>query len=84
MPCLHPWIGGVSGALHTKDYTMSDEELAYIVPAKAMAMTLIDLLYDNSKKAKEIIEDFKPSFTKESYLNFMDENTDTHVFDYTI
>lgn len=84
MPCLHPWIGGVSGALHTKDYAMSDEELAYIVPAKSMAMTLIDLLYDDSKKAKEIIEDFKPSFTKESYLNFMDENTDTHVFDYTI
>lgn len=83
MPCLHPWVGGVSGALHTKEYEMTDEELAYIVPAKAMAMTLIDLLYDNSKKAKNVIENFNAKFTKEEYLKFMEENTDTHVFDYT-
>lgn len=82
MPCLHPWIGGVSGALHTKDYKMSDEELAYIVPAKAMAMTLIDLLYDGAKHSKDIIANFKPKFSKESYLKFMDDNTNTHVFNY--
>lgn len=82
MPCLHPWIGGVSGALHTKDYEMSDEELAYIVPAKAMAMTLIDLLYDGAKPSKDIIANFKPKFSKESYLKFIDDNTNTYVFNY--
>lgn len=82
MPCLHPWIGGVTGALHTQEYEMTDEELAYIIPAKAMAMTLIDLLYDGGRNAKKVIEEFKPNFTKESYLKFMDENTSNHVFDY--
>ncbi|MGL6104879.1 hypothetical protein [Romboutsia sp.] len=84
MPCIHPWIGGVSGALHTKDYEMSDEGLAYIVPAKAMAMTLIDLLYDDAKVSKDILNDFNPTFSKDTYLEFMDENTNTYVFNYNI
>lgn len=82
IPCIHPWIGGVSGSLHTKDYYISDEELAYIVPAKAMAMTLIDLLVDDAKVAKDVIANFKPTFTKESYLEFMDKNTNTYKYDY--
>ncbi|MEG1312052.1 MAG: amidohydrolase [Romboutsia sp.] len=82
MPCLHPWIGGVSGALHTEEYEMTNEELAYIVPAKAMAMTLIDLLYDEAKLAKDIIEDFDAKFSKKEYLDFMDKHTNTHTFNY--
>ncbi|CEQ18720.1 amidohydrolase [Paraclostridium sordellii] len=82
IPCIHPWIGGVSGSLHTKDYYISDEELAYIIPAKAMAMTIIDLLGDDAKIAKDIVEKFKPTFTKESYLDFMDKNTNTYKYDY--
>ncbi len=82
IPCIHPWIGGVSGSLHTKDYYISDEELAYIVPAKAMAMTLIDLLVDDAKVAKDVIANFKPTFTKESYLEFMDKNTNTYKYNY--
>ncbi|CEK37094.1 amidohydrolase [[Clostridium] sordellii] len=83
IPCIHPWIGGVSGSLHTKDYYISDEELAYIIPAKAMAMTIIDLLGDDAKVAKDIVEKFKPTFTKESYLDFMDKNTNTYKYDYS-
>ncbi|MEG2985720.1 MAG: amidohydrolase [Peptostreptococcaceae bacterium] len=82
IPCIHPWIGGVSGSLHTKDYYISDEDLAYIIPAKAMAMTLIDLLVDDAKIAKDVINNFKPTFTKESYLDFMDKNTNTYKYDY--
>ncbi|CEN79595.1 amidohydrolase [Paraclostridium sordellii] len=82
IPCIHPWIGGVSGSLHTKDYYINDEELAYIIPAKAMAMTIIDLLVDDANVAKDIIEKFKPTFTKESYLDFMDKNTNTYKYDY--
>ncbi|MDU6112881.1 MAG: amidohydrolase [Paeniclostridium sordellii] len=82
IPCIHPWIGGVSGSLHTKDYYINDEELAYIIPAKAMAMTIIDLLGDDAKIAKDIVEKFKPTFTKESYLDFMDKNTNTYKYDY--
>ena len=47
-----------------------------------MAMTLIDLLYDDAKVAKDIIKGYNPKFTKNEYLEFMDENTNTYTFDY--
>lgn len=82
IPCLHLWVGGVTGNLHTKDYEISDEELAYIIPAKAMAMTVIDLLFDNAKLANEVIKNFNPKLSKESYLKFMEENTRIYEYDY--
>ena len=77
MPAIHPMIGGISGALHTRDFTLVDPDLACIVPAKAMAMTIIDLLYDDAKEAKEILSNFKPVMTKEEYLAFQENNDRT-------
>ena len=77
MPAIHPMIGGITGALHTRDFKLVDSDLACIVPAKAMAMTVIDLLYDNAQGAKEILKDFKPLMTKEEYLAFQEQNDRT-------
>ena len=74
MPTLHPMIGGIKGSLHTREFQITDEELAYIVPAKAMAMTVVDLLYDNAKGANDILAGFKPVMTKDEYLEFMESN----------
>jgi len=74
MPTLHPMIGGIKGSLHTREFKITDEELAYIVPAKAMAMTVVDLLFDKAKAANEILADFKPVMTKDEYLEFMESN----------
>ena len=41
-------------------------------PAKVMLMTLVDLLYDGAKEAKEVLANFKPVYTKEEYLAAMD------------
>lgn len=71
MPTLHPMVAGVKGALHTREYEIIDEDLAYIVPAKAMALTVVDLLFDNAKGANNIIANFKPTMTKEEYLEFL-------------
>lgn len=71
MPGLHPFIGGVEGDLHTRSFKTVDPELAYIIPAKAMAMTVIDLLYDGAKTAYGIKDNFKQAMTKEEYLEFM-------------
>ena len=71
MPTLHPMVGGVKGALHTRDFEIVDEDLAYIVPAKSMAMTVVDLLFDGAKEANEILADFEPVMTKEEYLGFL-------------
>jgi len=71
MPVLHPLIGGVRGNIHTRDFHMEDPELAYIVPAKAMAMTIIDLLHEGAGKARGIISGYEPKMTKDTYLQFM-------------
>ena len=82
MPCLHVWSNGITGGLHTEEYNMEDEEKAYILPAKMLALSLIDLLYDDAKEAKDIINKFNPFFTKEQYLNFLDDYVATHNFNY--
>lgn len=74
IPTLHPMFGGVKGALHTRNYSITDEEYAYLTPAKAMALTVIDMLYDNAKIGNEILKNFKPAMTKEEYLAYMESN----------
>ncbi|MCO6555597.1 MAG: amidohydrolase [Gilliamella sp.] len=71
MPVSHPWIGSVRGVLHGKDYTVFDEEMAYIRPAQMMACTIIDLLYDDAKPAQKLMSEYKPLMTKEEYLTFL-------------
>lgn len=70
MPLIHISTGGYTGDAHSRDFTICDKEMAYVMPAKAMAMTVIDLLWDNGKEARAIRESSKPKFTKESYLDF--------------
>lgn len=74
MPTLHPMFGGINGALHTRDFKTVDEEVAILMPAKALALTVVDLLFAQGKKAKEILDNFKPVMTKDEYLAFMESN----------
>lgn len=73
MPAIHPHIGGAEGIGHSENYQIVDPELAYITGAKAMALTVVDLLYDGAAKALEIKKNFKPLYTKESYLKMWEE-----------
>ena len=68
MPVIHPFIGGTDGLLHAPDFHMVDFNAAVILPAKAFAMMLIDLLYDDAKEAKGILANFTPILTKEEYI----------------
>ena len=63
--------GGVEGGLHTRDFKITDPEKAYILPAKAIAMTVVDLLFNEAETAKSVIENFKPLMSKKKYLDFM-------------
>lgn len=49
LPVLQPTISGYTGAVHSCDFRISDPYLAYVVPAKLMAMTVIDLLCSNAR-----------------------------------
>ena len=59
IPCIHGGMGGFSNGFHTKSFCLSDKQMAYIEPAKIMACTIIDLLFDGAYKAKEIKAAFK-------------------------
>lgn len=72
IPIIHPFIGGCTGILHGADFHMVDFNAAVILPAKAFAMTLVDLLYADAQEAKGILADFKPLLTKEEYIAKME------------
>ena len=56
MPAMQPYIGGAEGSGHSVDWRIVDPDMAYVTPAKVLAMTTVDLLYDNAQKAKEILD----------------------------
>ena len=75
MPVVHPWVGCVSGTLHGADYKVFDEETAYVKSPEVLAMTIIDLLWDGAEAADIICREFKPVFTKETYVKFLEDLT---------
>lgn len=81
MPALHPHVAGFSGTGHGSDWAIEDRYLAYILPAKLMAMTVIDLLTDGAMKAREILDTSKSPMTKDEYLAFMRRNAREESFD---
>jgi len=70
VPSLHPYIGGVKGRGHSRDYTITDPKLAYVESAKMIAMTVVDLLWDEASVATEICSKFEPQISKKEYSGF--------------
>ena len=68
MPVIHPYTGGATGAGHGIDYIVQDYEQAVLAPAKAMALSVIDLLAGDAAKAKEVLAKSPPTMTKEQYV----------------
>jgi amidohydrolase len=71
MPILHPSAGGFHGTMHGADFQIVDDEYAYVVPVKSMAMTVIDLLANDAANARQVVADFKPKLSRDEYLTFM-------------
>jgi amidohydrolase len=71
MPVVHPRAGGATGNGHGNDYWTVDQQIAAINPAKSMALTAIDLLYDGAKEATRIKAESGQKLTKEQYLELV-------------
>jgi amidohydrolase len=82
MPVLHPFAAGVSGASHGADFAVDDYEAAAVKPAKAMAMTVVDLLSDGAAGARGVLEQFERRFTRKGYVEFMRGLAGTAIYDY--
>ena len=48
-----------------------DYDTATVVPAKAMAMTVIDLLANGAATGKKIVAETTPNMTKQQYLDLL-------------
>ena len=59
MPVIQPTMGGFEGALHSKNFNITDPENVYVTASKILALTVYDLLKDGAKKAFEIKASFK-------------------------
>ena len=71
MPVIHPYVVAATGNGHGSDYVVQDYELGVLTGAKAMAMTVIDLLANGARHATRIKAEYKPPLTKASYLHLM-------------
>ena len=70
MPVIHPYVAAALGKTHGADFRINEPEHAYLTPAKLLAMTAIDLLYDDAAPARKVIADFEPAMTRDAYLAF--------------
>ena len=68
MPMIHSYFIGAEGIGHSENYEIADKDIAYIAAAKCLAMTAIDLLADGAELGLKVKANFKPTFTKEEYL----------------
>ena len=72
MPVLNFTFGGCKGALHSRDFAVTDEELFYVIPAKLLALATYRLLRDGAAEAGEILNGFTPTLSREEYLRQME------------
>jgi amidohydrolase len=68
MPAIHPYAVGASGREHGSTYAIGDPYRAYVLPAKLLAQTVIDLLADGADRARGILGRHRPRLTKPEYL----------------
>ena len=80
MPVIHPYVEAASGNGHGIDYVIDDYDLAVVTGAKAMAMTVIDLLADGASNASRIVSENNSPLTKSSYLSLLRSMTKEETF----
>ena len=81
MPTLHPYMGGATGSGHGADYAIADPKMAYVEPAKQLALMAIDMLWGDAEAARDILKAWKPRMTKAEYLAFQRGVARQELFD---
>lgn len=85
MPVIQPYVGGVSGGLHSADFKYTDKEIAYLLGAKFLAGTAATLLSGDVAEAERIIASFTPIFKSHNeyfdYVNGLFSKKTLPVYD---
>ena len=66
---------------HGSDYVVQDYGQAVINPAKAMAMSVIDLLVGGAARAAEVMSKNSPAMTKKQYLASQEKRLTEETYD---
>ena len=82
MPAVHPYMSGATGIGHGNDYIISDKEMGYLAPAKALSRMAVDLLYGQGEEPGEVMEKNRPAMTKNDYLDFQKKVFQKEVYSY--
>jgi len=72
LPVLQANHGGCAGSNHGSDFQIQDPNEAYILPAIALAWTVIDLMADGASVASRVVDSYRPLMTIEQYLKHLD------------
>ncbi len=72
LPTIQPSVGGFKGQLHSREFTETDDYIAFLLPAKIMAITAYRMLENGCKRGLEIVNNFKPLLTKEEYIQSLE------------
>ncbi len=72
MPVVHPYCPGASGTSHGADYYINNPDLACVTSADLQLIMINLLLANGAERAKEIVGNFTPLYSKEEYLKLMD------------
>ena len=80
MPVIHPYTTAAHGAGHSTDYVVDDYVQAVVNSAKAMAMSVIDLLHGDAQVAKQVIDTSAPTMTKQQYLAFQNSRLQEELY----
>jgi amidohydrolase len=81
IPSLHPYMGGAQGPGHAATFAIVDKQLGYVLPAKALAAMVVDLLADGAAGAREVVAKSKPPLTRAGYLAFQRSMARREVFE---
>jgi len=81
MPVIHPYTTAATGGGHGVDYLIEDYVQAVINPAKAMAMTVIDLLAGQAETAKAVLDTNSPQMSKQQYLDLQNSRLTEELYE---
>ena len=81
MPVIHPYTTAATGGGHGVDYLIEDYVQAVVNPAKAMAMTVIDLLAGQAETAKAILDTSPPQMSKQQYLDLQSSRLTEELYE---
>ena len=80
IPTVQIGVAGFTGRIHGNDFKTKDKHLAYELPMKYLASSVIDLLQNEGKKAKEVLSKYEQRLSFDQYIELLNDTNNTNVY----